>query len=97
MGLFDGKGVPKPRNLFTETHEPEQPTPKPGQKIGPAPRKRDPNANRGRGWSQIAQSDDHWGQTARMWELRRRVADGEDFETVKRELWADQYRGEPDA
>jgi hypothetical protein len=106
MGYKDGKGLPKPSNLFgaepeplpnlfTETHDPIRDAPKPSEKIGSWPqRKREPKRGQG-GWQQVAAGGfDPNGQWARMWELKRRVADGEDFETVKRELWADQYRGE---
>jgi hypothetical protein len=80
---------------FMETHYPSAVAPRPGQKIGPARRPQQPG--RGQGWSKITQPSDPWGQLGRMWELKRRVADGEDYEQVKRELWADQYKGEPDA
>ena len=94
MGLFNGK-PPKPSALFDDLapwrgQQQETPSPKPpARKLEPAPLP--PRARPG---FTPLRNIDPWGQHERMRELLRRVQAGEDFEAVKRELWADQYRGE---
>jgi hypothetical protein len=99
MSLFDGKPPRKPALFddlapWRQAQKPAPVTVRPRDKVGPvaparsrlAPAWQKPGPASATDRSFDAQ---HW---QRMWELKRRVAAGEDLETVKRELWADQYR-----
>ena len=98
MGYFDGKPVKPKQDLLGDLPPDPEPAPVvkvPARKLDPVPLPGRPRPVSRSGWTPL-QAVDPWGQWPRMRQLLERVKQGEDLETVKRELWPEEYRGERD-